>query len=763
MLIPRRIPLLLMAAMSLAITKPAPAQEDAQGTARIEIYAGYETAYGNYCLPVANGALGRQSAKGGNLEWQLASNFSVVPVFVKISHRQSIAMTGHIEVTSNNPYYPQESPGMHTMTLSRDFIAPPGVPITVAMAPRVAPVAAPGRPVSLDVRIFRKGNEKPFATYQVQATQLEPGHVYSLLITDSHELARPMASTIDISKYASLPDIVLKDKSPPYPGLLSFNHYLLPIEASTFTALPLAARDYAFVCVDAKQANTWTAEQQASLEQFVLAGGYLCVFDSGEVGKLASLDLTRSHQLGRGFLLVVSGGLDSARRQMDGWLRGELEEFALWMYGSVNGTTLFGGQGEGRYTLRDASQLQLDLRSAYAGPVPTHAPGYLNPIWLYRETCRAGAIEPWDYPEFNVPYFISRPSTLRPGRDPLLQNWNLALVAQQLRGMLIKPLRDLAQPVRSIGKAIYFTLVAMTAFAVAALLALRQPRRGTLLSSGTLLLSLLFVGSWLAQTPEASSETRLTLLDTDVAASQCVVRSLAAMPTRDADKAILHCFDLVRLIRSEEAGDSYLHLSAVGPAGASAEAQAQVVTRGPLITLASDGVCGSSDHKGWPVRLWRTAAADETQIHVDTSRLAKGSAAVLFTPDGTELIPGGIEDHVTAIKRVAIPLEPGERRLMQWRSRYVHDRRPLPRTRQGRMFSPWSGAPDTFALLRMAVSDETVFSTDSNLRRLGWAGLLQTVGGTRALIGNQCWLYCELPSDNTQEAKFLRLTMPLTQ
>src|SRR5688572_19280542 len=106
----RQLALLCLAAPLLLLARSSTqAQDDPLGTARIEIYAGYETAYGNYCLPVANSGLGRKAADGGNLEWQLASNYSVVPVFIRISHRQSIAMTGRVEVVSTNPYYVEES------------------------------------------------------------------------------------------------------------------------------------------------------------------------------------------------------------------------------------------------------------------------------------------------------------------------------------------------------------------------------------------------------------------------------------------------------------------------------------------------------------------------------------------------------------------------------------------------------------------------------------------------------------------------------
>jgi hypothetical protein len=755
----RRGLLLLVAATALLIPGQGASQEDPQGTARIEISAGYETAYGNFCLPVANSGLGRQAADGGNLEWQLASNSSVVPVFVTISHRQSIAMTGHVEVVSSSPYYAEESPGLHTMTMSRNFIAPPGVPITVAMAPRVAPVATPGQAVALEVRIYREGMDRPIGTYQVQATQLEPAHVYSLLIDGASELGPPYASTVDISKYSSLPGFMLQDKSPPYAGMLSLNHYLLPISPASFTSLPLAARDFAFVCVNARAATLWTPEQQAALEAYALAGGYLCVYNTAGIEKLSTLTLQNSHQYGRGVVLICLGGLESARTLMDSWLRGEMEECTLWLYGSVHGQSFFPNGDEGRFATRDFNQPALDLREIYTGTDPTHSAGYLNPIWLYREACRPGAVEPWDYPEFNVPYRLSRPATLRPGRNPLVQNWNLAWVAQQVNGMAVKPLRDLSQARRTIGAPSYVMLASSCLILLLLLLAMFKPRATVVLSLGALIASLALLGGWLTVKPSPAKQTKLNLIDADISTGSCVRRSLTALPIRAPGRADLESLDNLRLIRSEQLGNISMLLSEAGPQTGANNSRTTIASRGTFLTAASDGICADDAHNTWPVRISKTRRGDETTIHVDTTSL-KESYAVLFTPNGTVLVPAGLADFTTNFLTPRVSLLPGGDRLQAWREYYRRGSRQFGHFGEGNAFGPWSGVPDSFTVLRMVASDAAAFKAPNDLSRLGWSGLLQTVGGVRAFMGNQCWIYCELEHDQNS-ADFLRLTLSL--
>jgi hypothetical protein len=747
----RRLALLAVAGGALLLPRgDSRAQEDPLGTARIEIVAGYETAYGNYCLPVANSGLGRKAAADGNLEWQLASNYSVVPVFVRLSHRQSIAMTGHVEVVSSQPYYLEEAAGMHSMTMRRKYVAPPGVPITISMAPRVAPRAAPGQPVTLEVRIFKEGLRRPFATHQVKATQLEPAHVYSLLITGDEQLTVPLASTVDISRRATLPKFIVENKTPPYMGLLSMNHYLLPVARDTVTELPLAARDFAFVCVNAAAAQSWPPHEQAALVQYALAGGHLCLYNSNRNTKLASLKGLGTQPLGRGYLIAEPGGLDAAQRTMDRWLTGELEEFALWMYGSVDEQRIYFEQGEGRYNLRDLSQIFLDLTELYQGPEPTRMAGYLNPIWLYREACRAGAVEPWDFPEFTVPFKITRPSTLRYERDPVLQNWNFAWLAQQLRDVSIKPLRDQSQPQRSLQRGLVSVVLTVAVTLLAGLWALFTPRRSLAAAGLGLGMALLGCAAWATVRPVAMPEMRLVLVDADVGTAECVERMLSA-EAGGTSATTLDTLDLVRFARSDSPGEIDVALSSVSAARAEPDAITKVSSSASFLNVASEGICDPAASRKWPVRLWATEARGETVVHLDTSGLAAGTSAVLVTPDGPEVIPAGQADHTTLLSTRLPQVVPGDERLMAWQARY---------RRAAQRFGAWQGTPDSLAMLRLAVTDSGLFKTESELTRLGWTGLLQSIGGARAFIGNQCWVYCEL-GGSEHEARFLRLTLAL--
>jgi hypothetical protein len=96
-------------------------------------------------------------------------------------------------------------------------------------------------------------------------------------------------------------------------------------------------------------------------------------------------------------------------------------------------------------------------------------------------------------------------------------------------------------------------------------------------------------------------------------------------------------------------------------------------------------------------------------------------------------------------------LVPGTARLIDWQTRYRST---------SQRFGSWQGAPDSYTLLRLAVSESPLFSKERTLATLGWIGLLQPIGGARSFIGNQCWVFCELGSSE-HEARFLRLTLPL--
>ena len=737
----------------LAIAHGSSAQDQLpQGGIHISMSAGYVTTGGNaYCLPVANAAVGRQMAKDGGFEWQLANNYSTVPVMVRIVQSQAIAVTGRVEVSTRQPYYPTEATGQHTLTVIHDFIAPPSVPVTMTLLPRVAPRSAPTRPVLLHVKVFLGSTKRPFEEQDLAATQLEPAHVYSLLLTDSEPTDSPLASTINPGNAdkLELPSF-MSGQGDSAEGVLSFNHYVLPVERSIFTTQPLAARDFVFVCVDAHRASKWPAQDQLALSQFALGGGRLCLYNT-DGAMLSGLPHLSTRALGRGWLICSTGGLPDARNLMDKWLTGELEEIVLWLHGSVRGQRILRQLQQSQVDQRDPNELGLDLAQVYPQGSTSHSPGYIQPIWLYRETCCPGATEPWDFPEFTAAYRLSHPGTNRNFGNPLLQNANLLNALDRVAQYInISPLFALMQQHRPIS-GLTLPLISVALLTVLLSFTIWRTRNfGMATFAGLIALAALLI-PWLTISGLQPARVAFTLTDNDSSAGAWVARTLDSQLASSSGSYELPAGDIVRQIRADELGDATI-LSGKDPAPEVIRGAAT----GPIVSVLSDTAV--PPEKTSP-RMWLTSRQHEICLHVDTEALPAGATAMLSTPAGVEIIPGGQADHQTCFLLTSHSVIPGLQRLDFWANYYSAIAESIARVGS----PPRDAWPSPTGPLRTALVTPQVLGDKEALSQTAWVGLLQSVGGLRSFLGEQCVLVCEVGQPTVSRASFIRLTLPLEE
>jgi hypothetical protein len=159
--------------------------------------------------------------------------------------------------------------------------------------------------------------------------------------------------------------------------------------------------------------------------------------------------------------------------------------------------------------------------------------------------------------------------------------------------------------------------------------------------------------------------------------------------------------------------------------------------------------------------MWLSHKGGETSIHVNTTELAPDEACVLFTPNGAELIYGGEADHITSMEMPPPTVRPDFERLLDLKAYYDDRGQYRLGSRRGRLFWQFQYVPAPYGMLRTALTHPELLGQSTELEQLGWAGLLQPPGGVTTFLNPQCVLYCKLPSPNTNEAQFLRLTMPL--
>jgi len=717
--------LLVLAGLPAAAPDQANAPELPLGHFSLSIVEGYS----GYGLPVANSALGRQWAANTALAWQMAYDYSVIPVRVDILHRQAIAFRGRVELVNRHNYALAEAAPGPVSTVCQEFIAPPSVPVSVMLAPRVCPPSRPGAPVRMLVRIFQRGSQSPLLEEEIAVMQLEPAHLYSLLLDGpTGAIYEDWVNADNHTKIAPAPGVEV------LPEAWQSRHYLIATERQQVTLLPLGARDFAFVFADLAKVRKWPEEEQQALVTYMLGGGYLCLFNTGGQRWQGLATAGEPCAIGRGWLLPVPSGLSFARAQTRSWLEGELSELALWAGGSVNDerVRIPGLTGRGA--------LGVSLQTLY-GPlsgdekVLSHRPGYLHPVWLYRQSCRAGALEPWDYPEFS-----------QAERDILAGNRNL------------EPLRYLADPastdlpplvhlaVTSRGSPFVPIGVAIGAMIAFGLAALRRSIRWLAVPIALLVLA---VGGtlWWRATPLPQGQARTQLVDCDTHATGAVMREIAASttdPVGDCVITVSHGAILRRVNWTGPTGewrwDTDLQDSTWYAWGG-----------GQHVALAMEY---PADDVSWPVTVTtKRLDPERVRIMLDTSQLDADEYCYLVTPLGWLAVTGGQAQVQLDTIWPVVPVEPGLERLQAIREMY---RKWRPFTNNEVVVSNQSRS-----LLQLVGQPLTDPDAHTAVERLGWVGVVQNPLGMRSLVGGQGVVLAAFPNTRVKSeaptASFLRL------
>jgi hypothetical protein len=730
------LPLLLLTLLSI----PAAAQEElAPGEVEFQVSLGYSS----YALPVANSATGRGWAAAGNMAWQAAYNHSVVPVRVDILHRQPMALSGYVEVES--PYAaPREAdPQGHPCVVRRGFIAPPSAPVSLMLRPRVCPPAEPGANVELSVRIYREGNPVPVFAERLSATQLEPAHLYGLLLDGPrgsfyHDQVNP-------DNHLGLSPQGEQEQRPAIAAsLLETDLYTLACDRRQVTLSPLAARDFAFVFAALPEVRQWPEAEQQALVAYALAGGFLCLY--GAEGSWQGLDSSPgAHPVGRGYLLAVAGGLEIAREEAVRWLEGELEEFvtlmggntASWVPHYVLDDILFDPQLRNRLS----SQLTLNAEEAQAELVLAHQPGFLHPVWIRRELARTGALEPWDWPEFSMV-----------DGDPSTTN-QLVNIAEELGGTQVKPLSHLATAPRQWFPA--YTVVLGVLIALAASGLLRRPTwaawgmRLVLLAVG----GVVFAGVIPLPQPVATARVIETEPGMAVAVSRTV--QATAVDRMGIASVELEPEALVRRVAWQQAGRW-----ATGQAGNEKPQQWRSMGGGPFAVVVSEAVVDAPE---FPVKLKRNERIDGSwQLVFDTTGIGDHEYCYLMTDLGWQTLEGGRETVNIEWRMPDVGVLPGSVRLMDWEDWL---RTALPASARGYILPEQRMA----GLLGELNQPRMSGSPANPLWRLGMLALVQNPIGMRGMLNNQLVLLYptnETGKENSSADKTITIykaTMPLEE
>ena len=729
---------LVLLIAALGCCADAHAQSElAPGELRMSITEGY----GGYALPVANAALGRNWAAESGLEWQVAYNYSVIPLRLDILHRFPFAFRGRIEITTAHGYAREEDPLGHFAITTREILIPPSVPTSVMLAPRVSPPSQPGSLTHLLVKVYQAEFKVPLKEFEVSVVQLEPAWLYSLYLDGPGREVYLDEVNEDNKMQLAFPDepeiseLVLESK-----------HYTIGVDRRQVTLLPLAARDFAFVAADLSAVATWPIGEQEALVAFMLGGGRLCLFNTA--GATWRLPLAKGpRHVGRGWLIPVAGDFAAAREEMEDWLAGELTEFVLW----AGGTSA--GRGLGELLATESLKRQLrgqrasrgdDLISMLSGDgVLSHQPGFLHPIWIYRETCSLNAVEPWDYPEFTTA-----------GQD-LLANKNLLQVLRSTEKSKISliPLAHLTKPARKFPPELL--LLAMLIVGSPMFVYWPWRRRWTAM----LLASLAIAASgwlWLSVQPQLAPPVRLVLTDGDVHSTVSVRRELVAgILSREGLRQLPIPGDAVlRHISWENPGawrwdTSWLWDKERNGSVWRGEGQGQ------YIALATDSQSQGAPH--WPVWVETERVGPErVRISVNTSGLAAEDQCYLLTPLGWRIIRGASGTFTQEISLPEMPLRPGRERLFAWEHLYETWNQGFQKTLVGAEY---------FALQQIIIRSVHSNETAGALEQLGLLALIQNPTMLRGLLHNQGMLIVPLGSGAEQSgavtARFLRLTFSL--
>ena len=656
--LPYRLAILIAVLLLLGVggARYAPAQEGlGLGQVTVTPYAGY----GGYALPVANSALARDWAADDGLAWQVGMNYSTIPVFVDIEHRQPMARRVRITVTSPHGYAQDELAtagqaagavplSVPETSVSQEVLVPPSVPVSIALLPRACPPSRPGSIQRLSVRIEIEGLQQPL-TKDVEVIQLEPAHLYSLYLDGPQGQFFKDLVNEDNHLGLQLPQMASDSDRQIVTDILSSRHYTMGIPRREMTMAPLAARDFAFVVAALDEVRNWPDEEQQELLTFMLGGGRLCLFNAA--GRWQGLDLSRDAlPVGRGYLLPVAGDFSAARRATTSMLEGELSEFTLWCRGSVGGwhAELLGRTG-------DLTE-QLDLRELLGlgkgdGIIASHRPGFMHPLWIYRETCFNGALEAWNYPEFTAADLAV-----------IANNRNFrGLIAGNSSPESIEPLPFMldVEEARAWPRALGWIALALPLVMLANGMRLRF--RWPAVAAAVIVLGSAAVAWWMAQ-PQQSPPLRTMLFDVEQELPQALARELIAAQTgQQADIRLrLESGALVRRVSWQPAGEWSINTE-------DGACQWTGTGGGKMVSVFSEA---HADPPRLPVSVHCERSDEENlRLTIDTSGLAGDEECYLLTALGWLVLPGGQKAQMVYLTLPSISDWPGAPRIRAWEER----------------------------------------------------------------------------------------------
>lgn len=737
-----------------------------------KVQAGYGNGTYSFALPVPNAALARQGASNTGLAWQLAYNQSVIPVQVQIRHRFPSAFKGRVEVECRNSVSLVEAGGNPVLTIHRDVLVPPSVDFQVTMLPRVVPPVSPGSPVWLTVRLYQGDNEKPVSVERSYAYQLAPDFLYSLHLDAADAIVSDEinpGNEEQLKLRLSVPNYGPQDVDPIF---LSMRHYLLPAPHRQLTGAPLGPRDFAFVIADLAALRQWSAEEQAALLTFLEAGGHLCLYNAPATESWQGLPLKEPGAVGRGVMLPVAGGFADARQAVKRWLTGELSEFVLLSGGSVRGFSFnemqlppdkrLSGQLDlagllGLYRPRRIQPPVVDNPAEpYVQPQwPPYEPGYLNPVYIYRESCRCAAREPWDFPQFSQP------------NSRYLNNsyFNLALQSQDSDEYTPPPppLNQLARAPRRLPWQLYAALLPAALLGLLSLPRSRVHGLAYRLSISFLLLaSMVWCGLlWYRQPAAEAREVSLSLLDLVAGSSGAIERRLTASTRSrpEGQDLVLPAEALLRRVAQNPAGD--LEWGVSRPEGwRPALAELRISGGNPFVATSLEAVEQASELSG-ALSSEVTRSGDLIQVKLDTSGLPAGSSCLLQSPLGWQVVPSGNPGFKVQLRLPRLDPWPGAQRLKQWETIWEREN------------SGWAQQLEMSSIgeqsrLLLAIQGQLAGGVET-LPRLAWLGIMaQPLSGLAAADlasgRGQALLWVALPGgpeDKEDDIRFLRYSFPL--
>jgi hypothetical protein len=702
------------------------------GEIAFRAYPGYRDELDDvaYAFPMGNAALGRDWAGTGPLQWQLAYGYSVVPVLVKIKHRYPSAQHVRVEVLSAHPYAREEllsyagpdTPedlSRQLAIFSGEMLVPPSVPTDFVITPRYVPEAQPGTSVHMKVLLYFNHSLKPSWSQDLDVVVMDPAHLYFL------NLDGPLEPPEELSINARNElDLKYDGKNRLDPSILTSMLYGIPIKRAVFTGAPLAARDFAFVTADAEQLAGWPEEEQLALETFMLAGGRLCLYNMQQPWR--EFD-NADTPVGRGFLLAVAGPYEDARQAMQGWVEGELEEFTLLTGGSVRGRFANSSKGNplfGNFGLRLEQVYGSD---ELTGIIPARRPGFLHPVWLSRELSSDNAVEPWDFPEYQ----------LRQPRSSGVQRAGMALssgIANTRPAELA--LLDAVVPRRPYPLLLLATLGCM----LAAMLMLARIRRRHLLP-GILACMLLSLLPWMLLTPLQYRPVSLLLLDRDLRSQSAGSRSLNVLLSHSNGNSSLEmpADALIRRVVWTPPGSFYQdRLRGASEFTGRGEAQS--------VNLYVDAAVSPAPQ--FPVGIEMQNRAGRISLKLDTSGLPAGQFCLLQSALGYQTIAGGQPSVTLQLNPGPLPVRPGLERIEAIRAMHVG--------------GPGQGEDPSLTLFgSMLASLQRSLSTEQpgSLAQICWSGLLRQPTGLLGANRNQLVLVVVDPDLNGTDAGIQEITV----